>query len=75
LICGRLKSDIRYSPSAYNNLSWSIVLIVKRVEERGQKVLDPRKAYPKSRFVLSIYRASKVGKSTSRIRKSSRFVF
>lgn len=50
-ISGRLKSDISYSPSVYNNFPWPINLTEKqknRVEEAAKQVLAVRKEFPES---------------------------
>ncbi len=49
-VCGRLKSDFRYSSSlVYNNFPWPQTPTDKQraaVEEAAQAVLDARKAFP-----------------------------
>jgi len=51
-ICGRLKSDYRYSNSiVYNNYPWPDVPTekqIKTIEEKAQAVLDTRIKYPNS---------------------------
>jgi hypothetical protein len=51
-VCGRLKSDYRYSNDiVYNNFPWPenpSQKQIKTVEEKAQKVLDTRKEFPKS---------------------------
>ncbi|MCA1966381.1 MAG: class I SAM-dependent DNA methyltransferase, partial [Flavobacterium sp.] len=51
-ICGRLKSDFRYSKDiVYNNYSWPenpSDKQIKAVEEKAQKVLDVRAEFPNS---------------------------
>lgn len=51
-VCGRLKSDFRYSASiVYNNFPWPekpSERMVKSVEEAAQKVLDTRLLFPES---------------------------
>ncbi len=51
-ICGRLKSDYRYSNDiVYNNFPWPenpTDKQIKLVEEKAQKVLDTRKDFPNS---------------------------
>jgi type II restriction/modification system DNA methylase subunit YeeA len=51
-ICGRLKSDYRYSNNlVYNNFPWpenTSENQVKNIEEKAQKVLDVRFAFPNS---------------------------
>jgi hypothetical protein len=47
-ISGRLKSDISYSPSVYNNFPWPVDATAsqkKKVEECGQAVLDARQPH------------------------------
>lgn len=50
-VCGRLKSDYRYSAGiVYNNYPWPEPTDVQRkaIEEAAKEVLDARAAYPKS---------------------------
>lgn len=49
-ICGRLKSDYRYSPSIYNNFPWPDVTPAQksRIEQTAQAILDARALYPTS---------------------------
>lgn len=51
-ICGRLKSDYRYSASiVYNNFPWPMNPTEKQkqaIEDAAQEVLDARKNYPDS---------------------------
>ena len=51
-VCGRIKSDYRYSNSiVYNNYPWPespSEKNIKRVEEKAQKVLDVRDEFPES---------------------------
>jgi len=51
-VCGRLKSDFRYSNDiVYNNFPWPknpTDKQIKLVEEKAQKVLDTRKEFPNS---------------------------
>ena len=51
-VCGRLKSDYRYSNDiVYNNFPWPLnptVKQIKLVEEKAQKVLDTRKEFSKN---------------------------
>ncbi len=51
-VCGRLKSDFRYSNSiVYNNFPWPENPSEKQkeaIEKAAQKVLDARAAYPES---------------------------
>jgi hypothetical protein len=50
-ICGRIKSDYRYSPAVYNNFPWPENPSEKQkqvVEEAAQAVLDARSQFPES---------------------------
>ena len=49
-VCGRLKSDYRYSPSVYNNFPWPNPTDEQkaRIEETAQAILDARALYPDS---------------------------
>ena len=50
-VCGRLKSDYRYSKDiVYNNFVWCISTDKQRqeIEQTAQKILDARKLYPES---------------------------
>ncbi len=51
-ICGRLKSDFRYSKDiVYNNYPWPIGITEKQIsliEQAAKKILDARLAFPKS---------------------------
>ena len=51
-VCGRLKSDYRYSKDiVYNNYPWPENLSEKKtksIEEKAQKVLDARLQFPSS---------------------------
>ncbi len=50
-VCGRLKSDYRYTPSVYNNYPWPENPTEKQkanVEAKAQAVLDARAKYPDS---------------------------
>jgi hypothetical protein len=51
-VCGRLKSDFRYSKDiVYNNYPWPINPTntqIKSIEEKAQKVLDVRLQFPES---------------------------
>ena len=51
-VCGRLKSDFRYSNAiVYNNYPWSENPTDKQkesIEKAAQKILDVRKDYPES---------------------------
>ena len=47
-VCGRLKSDYRYSPSVYNNFPWPNPSETQKskIEQTGQGILDARSLYP-----------------------------
>ena len=49
-VCGRLKSDYRYSPSIYNNFPWPSPTQEQKeiVEQTAQAILDVRANYPNS---------------------------
>jgi hypothetical protein len=49
-ICGRLKSDYRYSPSIYNNFPWPIPTEAQRakIEQTAQGILDARAMFSNS---------------------------
>ncbi len=51
-VCGRLKSDFRYSKDiVYNNYPWPLnptEKTIKNIEEKAQKVLDARLQFPTS---------------------------
>ena len=49
-VCGRLKSDYRYSPSVYNNFPWPEPTEVQKakIEQTAQAILDARALYPDS---------------------------
>ena len=49
-VCGRLKSDYRYSPSIYNNFPWPNPTDVQKakIEQTAQAILDARALYPDS---------------------------
>jgi hypothetical protein len=49
-VCGRLKSDYRYSPSIYNNFPWPNPTEAQkqRIEQTAQAILDARALYPDS---------------------------
>lgn len=53
-VCGRLKSDYRYSNGiVYNNFPWpenSTDKQIKAIETAAQKVLDARAEFPKSKM-------------------------
>ncbi len=51
IVCGRLKSDYRYSKDVvYNNFPWPKVDLTKRqrIENTAKKILDSRKLYPEA---------------------------
>ncbi len=47
IVCGRLKSDFRYSPAIYNNFPWPIMTKESKanIEQTAQGILDARKLY------------------------------
>ena len=49
-VCGRLKSDYRYSPSVYNNFPWPNPTDEQKakIEQTAQAILDARAKYPDS---------------------------
>lgn len=49
-VCGRLKSDYRYSPSVYNNFPWPVLneKIHAKLEETAKGILDVRELFPNS---------------------------
>ena len=49
-VCGRLKSDYRYSPSIYNNYPWCNPTAEQKakIEKTAQMILDARALYPDS---------------------------
>ena len=49
-VCGRLKSDYRYSPSIYNNFPWPNPSDEQKakIEQTAQAILDARALYPDS---------------------------
>ena len=49
-VCGRLKSDYRYSPSVYNNFPWPTPTDEQKakIEQTAQAILDARALYPDS---------------------------
>ena len=49
-VCGRLKSDYRYSPSVYNNFPWPTPTEAQKeaMEKTAQNILDARALYPDS---------------------------
>ena len=51
-VCGRLKSDFRYSAGiVYNNFPWPEnppAAAIERIEEAAQAVLDARTAFPEA---------------------------
>ena len=49
-VCGRLKSDYRYSPSVYNNFPWPAPSDDqrKKIEQTASCILEARERYPNS---------------------------
>lgn len=50
VVCGRLKSDFRYSPSVYNNFPWPTPSPEQKetIEKTAQGILDARDLYPEA---------------------------
>ena len=50
VVCGRIKSDFRYSPAVYNNFPWPAPTGEQkaRIEQTAQGILDARALYPDS---------------------------
>ena len=50
VVCGRIKSDFRYSPSTYNNFPWPNPTMEQKnkIEKTAQMILDARKLYPEN---------------------------
>jgi len=48
VVCGRLKSDYRYSPAVYNNFPWCNPTDKQKakIEQTAQAILDARAKYP-----------------------------
>ncbi len=48
VVCGRLKSDFRYSPSTYNSFPWCTPTAEQKtkIEQTSQTILDARALYP-----------------------------
>ena len=48
VVCGRIKSDYRYSPSVYNNFPWPKPTDAQKakIEKTAQAILDARNLYP-----------------------------
>ena len=49
-VCGRLKSDYRYSPSVYNNFPWPVLneKTQSKLEETAKGILEARELFPDS---------------------------
>ena len=49
-LCGRMKSDYRYSPALYNNFPWPTPTKEQKakIEETAQGILDARARFPES---------------------------
>lgn len=47
-VCGRLKSDYRYTPAVYNNFPWPTPTDAQKtkIEQTAQAILDARALYP-----------------------------
>ena len=53
VVCGRLKSDFRYSKDiVYNNFPWPVPTEAqqRKIEQTAQAILDAREAYPEASF-------------------------
>ena len=50
VVCGRIKSDFRYSPAIYNNFSWPTPTAEQTalIEKTAQGILDARALYSES---------------------------
>ena len=50
VVCGRIKSDYRYSPAVYNNFPWPNPTEEQKakIEQTAQAILDARALYPDS---------------------------
>ena len=50
VVCGRIKSDYRYSPAVYNNFPWCTPSAEQKakIEQTAQSVLDARAKFPDS---------------------------
>ena len=48
IVCGRIKSDYRYSPAVYNNFPWPNPTNEQKakIEKTAQAILDARTRYP-----------------------------
>ena len=48
VVCGRLKSDYRYTPAVYNNFPWISPTSAQaaKIEQTAQAILDTRAKYP-----------------------------
>ena len=48
IICGRIKSDYRYSPAVYNNFPWCTPTAKQKqkIEQTAQTIIDVRAKYP-----------------------------
>lgn len=59
VVCGRIKSDFRYSPAVYNNFPWPEPTNTQRakIEETAQAILDARGLYTNS-CLADLYKES-----------------
>ena len=50
IVCGRMKSDYRYTPAVYNNFPWPEPTEEQKnkIEKTAQAILDARALYPDS---------------------------
>ncbi len=48
IVCGRIKSDYRYTPAVYNNFPWPTPTDAQKakIEKTAQAILDARNIYP-----------------------------
>ncbi len=48
IVCGRIKSDYRYTPAVYNNFPWPTPTAEQKskIEQTAQAILDARALYP-----------------------------
>ena len=53
-LCGRIKSDYRYSPAIYNNFPWPQVTTRQKeeIEDTAQAIIDARAKYPNSSLAI-----------------------
>ena len=58
-LCGRMKSDYRYSPAMYNNFPWIELSSdqEEKIEKTAQAIIEARNSYPQS-TLEQLYNAS-----------------